>query len=112
MKIFTFLFLSLLIGCSQSRDIPKDKVDPSLAKKLTELEQKKSEEAISFIGKCHSEISTAIKDELEASGIKIHSVSKDIFTATGDYKAILKIAGSDYVKWLESPGETYPLKNK
>jgi len=111
MKILTFLLLSLLLGCSQTKDIPKDKMDPALAAKLSELKQNSSDETIDFIGKCNSEISSAMKDVLETSGINLHSVSKDIFTATGNYKAIIKIAGKDFIKWLELPKTTYPLKN-
>lgn len=112
MKIFMLLFLSLFVGCSQTGNIPKDKIDPSLADKLTRLEQNKSDETLNFIGKCTTEITPSIKEELAAAGISIHSVSKDIFTGTGNYKAIIKIAGTNYIKWIEEPKETFPIKNK
>ena len=111
MKTFTILLLTILIGCSQSKETPQNKIDSRLAKKMTEVEQIKSEDPIDFIGSCNVEITSTIKDDLEASGINIRSVSKDIFTASGNYKSILEIAEKNYIKWLEAPRELHPLNN-
>ena len=110
MRIFTFLLLSLLIGCSQTREIPKDKIDAALTKKITELQVQKSGEKTDFIGTCISEINTPLRLDIESAGINIKSVSKNIFTGNGDYNAIITLAGKDYIKWLEAPREFYPQK--
>ncbi len=108
--IYLFIILlSLLIGCSQTMEIPKDKVAPTLIRKLTELQQNHSDQIINFIGKCNSEVSPEIKEDLERSDISVHTVSKDIFTGSGNYKSILKIVIKDYIKWLETPRETHSI---
>jgi hypothetical protein len=109
MKIFIIFLLLIIISCSQSKEIYDSKIDPLLIKTIVDAEQIKSEEMINFIGSCNSDITSSMKEDLEISGINIRSISKDIFTASGNYKSILKIAGKNYIKWLETPREVRPL---
>jgi len=111
MKLIAILLLSIIIACSQSKEISNNKIDPTLIKIIADAEQIKSEEMINFIGSCNLEITPSIKEDLEISGINIRSISKDIFTASGNYKSILEIADKSYIKWLEAPREFHPLNN-
>jgi hypothetical protein len=105
------MILTIFIGCSQSKETPKDKIDPALFEAIAKLDEIKSKEIIDFIGTCNSEITSTIKDDIETAGINIHTISKNIFTASGNYKSILKIENKDYIKWLELPQKLHPLKN-
>jgi predicted hydrolase (HD superfamily) len=85
-------------------------IKPSLKQKfeasaLVEFESMKREAAASkqfkVIVRTANELTPSQKIKVEETGLAVDSVSGDVFTASGSYEALLKIAGFDFVVYIE-----------
>lgn len=101
MKPILIFTLLLMMACSSTRFDHAGKLDLPLKQKLSEVEKGKSGELIQFVGKCDSPISGEMRSALEESGVVIHSVVNDIFTASGTPEQIRRLAAYDQVVQLQ-----------
>lgn len=109
MKASWVLLLSIiLIGCGSMNDNYKEKLDHGLRMELEKDGAVEASEKIQFLGKCEEEISEVTKTMLEQTGVKVGTVTKDIFTASGTMSQIIEVAKLDVVKYLEKSQELYP----
>ncbi|MDZ7766502.1 MAG: hypothetical protein U5K00_19105 [Melioribacteraceae bacterium] len=86
----------------------KEKLDHGLRMELEKNGAVESSEKIQFLGKCNEEISEETKTMIEQTGVKVGTVTKDIFTASGTLDQIVDLAKLDFIKYLEKSKELYP----
>ncbi|MCK6621109.1 MAG: hypothetical protein HUU32_11975 [Calditrichaceae bacterium] len=97
MKPALLFVLMFFLACASSRSDKSEKLDAPLRLKVETAEKSASEEPIQVLGKCSQPISEEMRSQLEASGATIHTVTGDIFTATGTARQIRELARHDYV---------------
>lgn len=97
MKLFLIFTLLVMVACSSTRSDHSEKLDVPLKQKLSEVEKNKSGELTRFLGKCNRPITEEMRSALEESGVIIHSVANDIFTASGTAEQIRRLAEYDQV---------------
>ena len=101
--IFMVLFLLLtIIGCS-SVENNNSKIDSALRQELNNYTGAKP---IQFFGKCVRNIDDEVKSQIEATGVKVESVVKDIFTANGSAEQIFDLAELEIIKILQYSDES------
>lgn len=97
-----FLFLP---ACHRQAHAVHSKMD-------AELRRQVNHEAalIHFTGECRTDITPELRRDLEKTGIRIKTVTGSLFTARGNYRQILKLAGLDRILRLEASPE-YQFKS-
>ncbi len=103
------LIIFLIMGCGAMNDDYQSKLDPSLRIELSDESTKDSDEVIKFFGKCNTEISAEMRSQLEATGVSVQSVIKDIFTASGTRLQIIELAKLESVIRLEKSQMNKPF---
>lgn len=97
MKPALLFVLMFFLACASSRSDKPEKFDAPLRLKVETAEKSASEEPIQVLGKCSQPLTEEMRSQLEASGATIHTVTGDIFTATGTARQIRELAKHDYV---------------
>lgn len=97
--LWVLLCVLMLVGCREpvSQDV-LIKMDAALRRHVVEG----SRDDIAFIGRWDQEITDVIRVEIEATGVQLQTVAGESFTARGDTKSIVKLAGLKSVVRLES----------
>ena len=75
-------------------------MDVKLKQKIAFLERDNSTEIISIIGKADKSISEEMKEQMIEQNVKVESVINNLFTASGNYKAIKNLAGLDFINYI------------
>lgn len=109
-KFYLVILISLIIfGCTSMNEDYQSKFDSHLRMELSDESKQDSDEIIKFFGKCNTEISTEMRSELEATGVSIESVIKDIFTASGTRQQLIELAKLESVIRLEKSQMNKPM---
>lgn len=105
--ILSFLLILLLNGCSTMNDDYQTKLDSGLRMELQNSNGNLNEQ-IRFIGKCTEEITSKLRTKIEATGVEIENVIKNIFTASGTRDQIIELAKIEEINNLEKSKQVYP----
>jgi len=104
-KKITLAFLTggiifALYSCAPSVPYFETKMDVKLKQKIAFLERDNSTEIISIIGKADKSISEEMKEQMIEQNVKVESVINNLFTASGNYKAIKNLAGLGFINYI------------